>query len=162
MATDPTVVRNCTIATKMELHSLVMPGWARGVKAHGKGGWADKLGISTVALDKQLTGSMPGLECIDKALDVEPTVLDDWLDRKGKRLVDKEHDEGVRDLTLLLAQVNLKIAEAQHPSSPGGEQITHSEYLGAESLMRELHAATGRWIERCNDIRKPTSLRSVA
>jgi hypothetical protein len=119
MASNPTVVRTCTIATKMELHSLVMPGWARGVKAHGKGGWADKLGISTVALDKQLTGSMPGLECIDKALDVEPTVLDDWLDRKGKRLVDKEHDEGVRDLTLLLAQVNLKIAEAQHPTSPG-------------------------------------------
>jgi hypothetical protein len=25
--------------------------------------------------------------------------------------------------------------------------------------MRELHAATGRWIERCNDIHKPTSLR---
>lgn len=147
--------------TKMELHSLLIAGWHRGIIRHGKGGWLDKLDITPPALDKQLTGSMPGLEVIDKALGHEPTVLDDWLAAKGKRIVDVEPADETARLKLLVAQINLKLEEYAHPDSPGGVETAHTEYLDGEAMMRELHAASGRWIERCNSIRNP-SLRSVA
>lgn len=147
--------------TKPELHSLVMAGWQRGIIHHGKGGWADKLEISSTALDKQLTGSMPGMECIDKALDHEPTVLDDYMTRKGKKIVDEDAPTNAAELMLLVARVNLKLAEYSHPDSPAGVETAHSEYLDGEALMRDLHAASGRWIERCNQIRDVPTIGKV-
>jgi hypothetical protein len=153
-----TVVRNCSTLSKPQLHALLMEGWARAIAKLGKGLFADHLEISAPALDKQLTGSMPGFDCIDKAFDADDSVLDEWAAEKGKRIVAKEAVCDVDDLRLLIARVMLKMQEVTHPDSPGGAAIVHSEYLDGETLMRELHGATGEWLARCSEIRRPRAV----
>ena len=43
----------------------------------------------------------------------------------------------------------------EHPDGPGGPAIVPQEYLAGETLMRALHIASARWIERCDQIRRP-------
>ena len=141
--------------SKLELHAKLMLGWTRAISRHGKGAFADKLECTGPGLNKQLAGSMPDFETIDKALDAEPSVLDDYLAAKGKRLVDAEAVCDVDDLGLLLARVTLLLQEAEHPDGPGGRAIVPQEYLAGEKVMRDLHVLTGRWLDRCGEIRKP-------
>jgi hypothetical protein len=161
MDQSDTVVRKRSIPSEGEFHALLIAGLARASARIGRGALADQMDMSGRGLDKVFAGSHPSAKRVFDVLFACDDVLDDVADRYGKRLVDKAAVCDVDDLSLLLARVNLKIQEAQHPDSPGGENITHGEYLGAEQLMRELHAATGRWIEKCKSIREP-SLRSVA
>lgn len=156
-----TVVAATQPMTKQQLHAKLMSGWARGIDRHGKGTFADKLDCSTEGLNKQLSGSFPSFETLDKAFDAEPTVLDDWLTAKGKRVVDANAVCDVDDASLLISRLLVKLHEAEHPESPGGRAVVHTELLGMESLIRELHGATGNWIAEIDQIRSP-SLRSVA
>lgn len=158
---DPTVVAAPQRLTKAQLHAKVMRGWSRGIDRLGKGAFADQIDCSVQALDKQLAGSLPTFETIDHAMDVEPTVLDDYFSAKGKRLVDKDAVCNSDDVSLLIARVLVMIQEAEHPDGPGGRTIVPQEYIAGEKLMRDLHGASARWLERCSDIRSP-SLRSVA
>lgn len=155
MVQRTTVVPKTEQLTKACLHAKIMRGWARAIDKHGKGRFADLLDISTVALDKQLSGSMPSFEVIDRALTVEETILDDWFRAKKKRLVDENAVCDVDDFSLLITRVLLMIQEAEHPEGPGGRTIVPQEYLAGEVLIRELHGATGKWLERCADIRRP-------
>jgi hypothetical protein len=155
MATRATVVRNCSKVAKPQLHALLMEGWARCIARFGKGSFADALEISTVGLDKQLTGSMPDFATIMDAFDHDDTVLDDVLTEKGKRLVSIDAVCDVDDLRLLIARVMVKMQEVTHPDSPGGVAIVHTEYLEGEDLMRQLNGATSEWLAKCSDIRRP-------
>lgn len=161
MDADETVVRKCSKLSKPELHAEILKGWARGISRHGgQGAFADKLEISTTALGKHLTGSLPCFETLDKALDAEPTVLDDYLKRKGKRLVDEDAVCDVDDMGLLLARVLVMIQEAEHPNGPGGRTVVPQEFLAGESIMRDLNAASARWLEKCSEIRRPRAVPS--
>ena len=155
--TGPTVVAALQRLTKQQLHAKVMRGWARGIDRHGKGTFADRIECSIQALDKQLAGSLPTLETIDRAMDAEPSVLDDYFEAKGKRLVDKEAVCDADDCGLLIARVLVMLNEAEHPNGPGGRAIVPQEYLAGEKLMRDLHAVSARWIQRCTEIRQPLS-----
>lgn len=155
---EQTVVAKRQRLGKPQVHALLMEGWARAIVKNGKGRFADALEISTVALDKQLTGSMPGFDCIDKAFDVCPTVLDEYLRAKGKRVVDEEAVCDTDDASLLIARLLVKLQEAEHPDSPGGRAVIHSELLGMEALIRQLHGATGNWINQIEVIRRPRSV----
>lgn len=139
--------------TKPEVHGLLMQGWARAIAAVGKGRLADKLEITVPALDKQLTGSMPGMEVVDRALDACPTVLDEYFAAKGLRLVDREAVCDSDDASVMIARLMLWLQEAQHPDSPGGRRIVHTELVGAEALIRELHGATGNWLAQITQLR---------
>lgn len=152
---DPTVVVAPQRLTKAQLHAKLMLGWARGIDRHGRGAWMDAIEVSSEGLRKQLDGSMPSLEAIDRALDAEPTVLDDYLSAKGKRIVDRDAVCDVDDMGLLLSRVLVMLNEAEHPDGPGGRAIVPQEYLAGEKLMRDLHAASSRWLEKCADIRRP-------
>lgn len=154
MASFPTVVRNRSNLSKPEIHSLLMAGWARAIRNHGKGAFADRLEISTTGLDKQLTGSMPAFDVIDKALDAEETILDDYLTRKGKRLVDKDAVCDTDNLGMLLAQLHVWLEKARHPDSPGGAKIVHTEMLEGEMLLRSTYTEIGRFLEECASLRR--------
>lgn len=153
--TGPTVVAKSEQISKPRLHAKIMRGWARAIDRMGKGAFADAIECSAQALDKQLAGSMPSLETLDRALAAEPTILDDWLAARGKRLVDQDATCDVDDMSLLIARVMVMIQEAEHPEGPGGRTIVPQEYLGGEKIIRELHAVTGQWLERCSAIRRP-------
>jgi len=150
-----TVVPERAPLPKQRLHAKLMRGWVRIIDAIGKGAFADKLGCTTAGIDKQVSGSMPGLDIIDAAFCIDDTVLDDWLAYHGKRLVDEQAVCDVDDMGLLLSRVLVMLNEAEHPDGPGGRAIIHTEYLGGERLMRDIHAASGRWIDNCTAIRRP-------
>lgn len=133
-----TVVHSASSLTKLELHAKLMRGWSRAIERLGKGAFADKLGISTAGIDKQLTGSLPGFDLIDHALDLEPTVLDDWLRAKGLRLVDRDSVCDTDDVSVLVSKLLNKLLEAQHPDSPGGRRIVPTEVFDMEHLLREV------------------------
>ena len=150
-----TVVAKAQRLTKPELHAFLMEGWARAITKNGKGKFADALEISTTALDKQLTGSMPGFDIIDKAMDACPTVLDEYVRAKGKRIVDENAVCDTDDASLLIARLLVKLQEAEHPDSPGGRSVVHSELLGMENLIRQLNGATGNWLHQIEQMRRP-------
>lgn len=153
-----TVVGEKQRLSKHQLHALLMAGWSRAIAEKGKGSFADEIDTSVQGLDKQLTGSMPGFDTIDRAFDADERVLDDWIDAKGRRIVAKEAVCDVDDMGLLLSRVLVMLNEAEHPEGPGGRAIVPQEYLGGEALMRDLHAASARWIEKCNAIRRPKAV----
>jgi hypothetical protein len=154
---DPTVVGGKVRLNKQQLHAKIMCGWSRAINnVGGKGTFADKLDITVQALDKQLAGSMPTPEVLDQALSIEPTVLDDWMEAHGKRLVDKNAVCDVDDASVLIARLMLWLQEAQHPDSPGGRSVVHTELLPAEFMIRQLHAATGNWIQTITETRRGT------
>lgn len=150
-----TVVAKAKSLTKPQLHAFVMLGWARGIARLGKGAFADKIEVTGAGLDKQLAGSMPSFEAIDKAFDADETVLDDWFAAKGKRLVDREATCDTDDASLLITRLLLMMQEAEHPDSPGGRRIIHSELLAMEKLIRELNGASGNWLAQIDALRKP-------
>ncbi len=153
-----TVVSQTRRLTKPQCHAHLMEGWSRAIVKLGKGKFADAIEISGPALDKQLTGSMPGFDCIDRAFDVCPTVLDEYLGAKGKRVVDQEAVCDTDDASLLIARLLVKLQESEHPDSPGGRNIVHSELLGMENLVRDLHRQTGNWLAKIDEIRRPRSV----
>ena len=155
---DDTVVSKRQPLSKPQLHSLLMQGWTRAIAKLGKGRFADAIGVSGPALDKQLVGSMPGFDCIDAALDACPTVLDEYLREKGKRLVDQDAVCDTDDASLLIARLMVKLQEAEHPESPGGRAVVHTELLGMELLIRQLHGATGNWLGQIEKLRRPRSV----
>lgn len=152
---SPTVVLHRSRLSRQELHALVMCGWTRCIAKLGRGRFADVIEVTGSGLDRHLKGSLPGLECIDRALDEDDTVLNEWLDAKGKRLVSKEAVCDTDDASLLIARLLVKLQEAQHPDSPGGRNVIHTELLGMEDLIRELHGATGNWLEQISQLRRP-------
>lgn len=155
---DHTVVSQKHRLNKPQLHALLMEGWSRAIVKLGKGKFADALEISAPALDKQLTGSMPGFECIDKAFDECPTILDEYFRAKGKRIVDENAVCDTDDASLLIARLLVKLQEAEHPDSPGGRSVVHSELLGMEALIRQLNGATGNWLHQIEQMRRPRSV----
>ena len=153
MATRQPVVRNRSKISKPQLHDLLMIGWQRAISKFGKGSFAEALDISTVAVDKQLSGSMPDFATIVDAYAIDCELLDEVLDALGVRIVPKEAACDVDDLNVLMARALVKINEATHPDGPGGRTITHSEYLDGELVMRQIHKASGAWVEQCAVIR---------
>lgn len=158
MASRQTIVRNCSKMSKARLHDLLMIGWQRTIARHGKGAVAEELEISTVAVDKQLSGSMPDFSLIVNAYGFDSEVLDDVADALGVRIVPKEAVCDTDDLNLLLSRALVKFTEAIHPHGPGGRPIIHTEYLDGEELMRSVHVETGKWLARCADIRRPRAV----
>lgn len=157
MATRQSIVRNRSKISKARLHDLLMAGWTRLIVRHGKGALADELDTSTVAIDKHLTGSMPGFDLIADTLTFKDSdVLDDVLAELGLRVVPSDSVCCIDDFALLLSRVLVKVQEAEHPDGPGGRAVVPQEYLDAEELMAKLHRATGAWLEKCREIRTPT------
>ncbi len=152
-----TVVAKPQPLTKGQLHAKLMRGFTRAIDIHGRGTFLDKIDLTRQALDKQMAGSMPGIEVLDRAMDLEPTVLDDWMRGKGKRIVDENAVCDSDDLGLLLARVQLMLQEAEHPDGPGGRTVVPQEYLAGERVVQQLHALTGRWLQRCAELRRPLS-----
>ena len=159
-ASAETVVAKAKPLTKSELHAMLMLGWSRAIARRGKGAFADRIEVTGAGLDKQLAGSMPSFETIDRAVDDDATVLDDWLRAKGKRLVDLHAVCDTDDASILIARLMLWLQEAEHPDSPGGRRIIHNELIAAEALIRQLHGATGNWLAQIETLRRPLGVAS--
>ncbi len=150
----PSVVGKPQRLNKATLHAVLMQGWSRAIAAcGGRAAFAERMEISGEALRQQTNGSFPSFEIIDRAVDVEPSVLEEWLATKNLKVVDRNAIGSTDDALVTVTQLAAKIAEAVHPDGPGGRAIVHSEYLGLEDLMREMHRLSGSWLEECASIR---------
>lgn len=155
---DETVVSETTPLPSPQLHAKLMRGWGRIIDRMGKGAFADKIQCGVPGLNKQLTGSMPSFEVIDRAFAFDKHVLDDWLAAHKMRAVAANAVCDIDDMQLVLARALVMLNEAEHPDGPGGRAITHQEYLAGEAMMRELQAASANWLQKCTNIRRPTSV----
>lgn len=125
--------------SKADLHSKLMLGWTRVIATcGGQGGFLDKMDITRPALTGHMTGSFPSFELIDRAYDINPSVLDDWLREKGARIVDSDAVCDTDDVSVLVSRLLNKLIEAQHPDSPGGRRIVGPEILAMDDLLREV------------------------
>lgn len=125
--------------TKAALHAKLMTGWARAISiCGGKASFAERMDISTEALRQQNNGSFPSFELIDRAYDIDSSILDDWLAEKGARIVDRDAVCDTDDVSVLVSRLLNKLIEAQHPDSPGGRRIVGPEILDMDSLLREV------------------------
>lgn len=159
MANATTVVAAPQRLSKLELHARLMVGWSRLIARMGRGRFADMLEISGEGVAKQLAGSMPRFEQIDRAFDEDNSILDDWLAHKRKRLVDEDAVCDTDDAALLMSRLLERLLAAQHPDSPGGRRIVAPEIMEMEDLLREVHRMTGNLLEEGARYR---GLRSVA
>lgn len=140
--------------TKAELHSVLMIGWSRAIAScGGKGAFVDRMDTNDETLRRQINGSFPGFDMINRAFDIDGSVLDDWLLAKGKRVVDEGAVCDTDDASILVARLMLWLQEVQHPDSPGGRSIVHTELIPAEQLIRQLHGSTGNWLARISALR---------
>lgn len=153
MASRATIVRKCSKLSKSHLHDLLMARASCLIAEHGKGSVAEYLEISTTALDKQLTGSMPCFETIMDLFDADPSLFDGILRLKGFKLVQAEARSEIGDAIIMIARLLDWLARAQHKDSPGAERIVAQEIAQAEDIIRELHTATGNWLDQLNSYR---------
>jgi len=156
-----TVVSKVTPPSEQEFHALMVAGLARAaVNLGGQGALADKMDMTSAGLKKIFNGGMTSPKRLFDMLldDRTSTVLDDIAARYGRRFVDKEAVCNTDDAGLLLARLLVWVQEAQHPDSPGGRNIVHTELAPVEAQMRELHGALGNWISQIDEVRKPRAV----
>ena len=151
---DETSVPKAQRPTEQEFHARMIAGLARAaVRLGGQGALADKMDITPKGLEKIFKGGATHPKRLFDLLDHDPHVLDDIANGYGVRIVDKEAVCDRDDASVLVARLMLWLQEAQHPDSPGGRNIVHTELLPAELLIRQLHGATGNWLARISDMK---------
>lgn len=106
------------------------------------------LDLSKSALGKIFTGSKTNAKVPWDATLADPTALDEIAALYGLAIVPAEPEVDFADLRILLAKVQLALAETPDP--------THQDYLKHEALFRELRSASTNWIERCRAHRRPS------
>lgn len=125
--------------SKADLHAKLMTGWSRAVATcGGQGGFLDRMDIVRPTLTGHFSGSFPSFELIDRAYDIDQSILDDWLAEKGARIVDRDAVCDTDDVSVLVSRLLNKLVEAQHPDSPGGRRIVGPEILAMDDLLREV------------------------
>lgn len=148
------VVPETTDVNEDEFHAALLAGLARAAKMPG----GDKalafvMDCSTKQLDNIRKGATPHPKRLWDARAHCSTVLDDIADLYGARIVAKEAVCDVDDASVLITRLLLWLHEAQHPGSPGGRRVVPQELLPAEFMIRQLHQATGEWIEQIGKAR---------
>lgn len=157
-----TVVRKRQHVTEQRFHALMIAGLARAaVSLGGKGALADRMDLTGAGLAKIFAGGMTNPKRLWDLLEHEPTALDDVAKAYGWKLVDKDSVCDTDDVAVLLARLLLWLESAKHPQSPGGRRIVTSELTPVEAVIRELHGATGAWIDIIDEARAPSGLRRV-
>lgn len=153
------VVPSVSDVTEDQFHGAMIAGLGRAeVSVGSRKALAYTMDVSPKQLGNIFAGAAPHPKRLWDALAVEPTALDDIARLYGKRMVDQEAVCDTDDASLLIARLLVKLQEAEHPDSPGGRNVTHSELLGMEGLIRQLHGATGNWLNQIEGIRRPRSV----
>ncbi|SNT15873.1 hypothetical protein SAMN06295912_15014 [Sphingomonas laterariae] len=158
MTQRSSVVPETSSVGEDQFHGAMLAGLGRAERKVGLKVLAFVMDMTPKGLRNLFAGSAPHPKRLWDALYADKTALDDIADLYGRRVVDKTAVCDTDDLKVLIARVNLKLQEYAHPDSPAAESTAHCEYLDGEALMRSLHHETGRWLERCSEIRKPRAV----
>jgi len=155
MARPGNVVPETSSVTEDEFHGALAAGLGRAERKVGAKTLAYIMDCTTKQLRNIFGGSVPHPKRLFDAHVALPDagVFDDIGELYGCKIVARDGADNLADLTLTLARALVMIREVQHPNSPGGEEVVHSEYLAGEALMREINNAAAAWIERCAVIR---------
>jgi hypothetical protein len=149
-----TVVPEMKDVTEHDFRAAMLAGLARCEKKSSDKALAFVMDITT----KQLTniqdkGATPSAKRLWDAHGAYGTGLEDIAALYGLRLVSKEAVCDVDDASVLIARLLLWLHECQHPESPGGRSVVHTELLPAEFMIRQLHQATGDWLAEIASLR---------
>jgi hypothetical protein len=149
------VVPETTSVTEDEFRAAMLAGLARCEKKSSDKALAYVMDITTKQLGNiKNKGGTPSPKRLWDAHAAHGTGLEDIAALYGMRLVAKEAVCDVDDVSVMIARLLLWLHEAQHPNSPGGRKVVHSELLPAEFMIRQLNQATGDWLATIADHRK--------
>jgi hypothetical protein len=151
------VVPETIVVSDAEFRVAMVAGLARAQKkAGGAKPLAYIMDLSTKMLGRILGGeSDTSPKRLWDAHAATGTGLEDIAELYGLRLVPKDAVCDVDNATLVMSGLLNAILTAEHPDSPGGRAITHSELLGMEDLVRQVHAKTGKMLTQIADHRRP-------
>lgn len=99
-----------TVHSKMDVSARLVAGWGRVIAAHGKGVFADKLGVDAKTVSRAMAGdTVPELHTAFNALAVDPTALDEvaalyGVEIRPKQTVAANDMETVADLSHLVGK----------------------------------------------------------
>lgn len=148
-----TVVPKITPLPEDDFHAALMEDWARMIAKWKKPAFALKAGYSNQRqLHNVLNGSIPGALSIFNLLAEDDAAIDKVLERYGLRAVPRDAHCSSDPSTLPLATLLCHVAEAEHPESHGGTQITEHE---ARAIPEEDLLAVERVTARIRQLRKP-------
>lgn len=151
------VVPETPNVTEPEFHAAMLSGLARCEKLSDEKALAFVMDITTKQLGNIRTkGSMPAPKRLWDAHAAHGTGLEEVAALYGYRIVAKEAVCDVDDASVLITRVLLWLHESQHPDSPGGRAVVHTELIPAELMIRQLHQATGDWLGSIAEHRSKT------
>ena len=135
------IVRKSAKLTKDRAKELVAAAMLRVVQRHGKDALAAEGGCGRRCIEKALAlDTLPSIETLVNALDLDVTLLDELLAAKGWRLATLDTDSA-RDLNTAAGVIGA-MGALVHANSDGVRD--HSETLGIADLIRpHLPAMTG-------------------
>jgi hypothetical protein len=151
------VVPETTDVSEAQFMAAMVAGLARAEKNVGTKALAFTMDVTVKQLGNILAGAATHPKRLWDALAADDTAMADIADLYGKRLVAKEAVCDVDDASVLITRLLLWLHEAQHPNSPGGRNIVHTELLPAEFMIRQLHQATGNWLGQISNHRESTA-----
>jgi len=140
------IVPETTSVTEAQFMAAMIAGLARAEKNVGTKALAFTMDVTVKQLGNILAGAATHPKRLWDAMAADESAQADIAALYGKRLVDKEAVCDVDDASVLITRLLLWLHEAQHPDSPGGRAVVHTELLPAEFLIRQLHQATGNWL----------------
>ncbi|MEH3107123.1 MAG: hypothetical protein PGN09_07535 [Sphingomonas fennica] len=150
------VVPETTFPTEAEFRAAMLAGLARAERQTSRKVLAFAMDVTTKQLGNIMeAGSMPAPKRLWDALGAEETALDDIARLYGLRLVPQDATCDSDDAGVVLASLLQALLKAEHPDSPGGRTVVPQELLGMETLVRAVHAKTGKMIACIDEHRRP-------
>lgn len=131
-------------------------------RLHGDAKVALWLGISTRHLSNVKSGtSLPTADKIWNLLAFDRSAHDELDKEFGLRKVDKDAVCSIDPMMLDIIALAHETADHEAPDSDGGQNTTDHELLRKdEARLRRVHRRLGAWVNRIDELRRPT-LRSV-
>lgn len=163
-----TVVPEPRALDEDEFHAEFMVLLAAANKRWGQAKVAQALGYTTKRqLANLANGSLPNLRGFYNLLALDAT-LHDPLDRAyGQRKVPTEAVCSTDPVSAKMASLLSRIIDAERPESPGGPNVVLQEICElartpeGETMLRDVAAASARWVAMLDDARKPSQLKAV-
>lgn len=124
-----------SVFSKMDVSARLVAAWARVIAKHGRGVFADKLGVDAKTVSRAMSGdSVPELHTAFNSLAVDPTALDEVLslydfEIRPKRAAAANDMETVADLSHLVGAWVSALADGHR---------CHVETLALAKVIRPL------------------------
>ncbi len=139
------------VKSKADTSAALGMGWARMIAKHGRGGFADQLGVDAATVKRAMCGdTTPELHTVLNSLLVDPTALNELFALYGFAPPARRHAEAANDLHTVagLSEVMRTFCTALEDGDRN-----HNETLALADIIRTVMPALSAIIGEANRLR---------